>query len=86
LKLLDKSSLCIAKPIIRNSNNKNNGQHKSDWTHLISSVALATLKTNKFNKPSALPVTSDLLLHKNYLDTQMTALLQQLGSASDMDL
>lgn len=31
--------------------------HASDWTHLISSIALATLKTNKFNKPAALPVT-----------------------------
>lgn len=53
--------------------------HASDWTHLISSIALATLKTNKFNKPAALPVTSDLLILKNYLDEQMVSLTQQLS-------
>ena len=32
----------------------------NEWTDSVSSVALASLKTNKFNKPTLLPVTSDL--------------------------
>lgn len=57
--------------------------HTTDWTYLISSIALATLKSNKFNKPMALPVTSDLATLKNYLDGQMVDLTKQLLETKD---
>ena len=41
--------------------------HSSEWTDKVSSIALATLKTNNFNKPEMLPVTEDLVLLKNFL-------------------
>lgn len=50
----------------------------SEWNHLVSSVALATLRTNKFNKPTALPVTSDLVLLKNHLDSEISSLTAQM--------
>lgn len=40
--------------------------HSLDWTQMISAVALATLRSNK---PMTLPVTSDLVLLKTYLDS-----------------
>jgi hypothetical protein len=46
----------------------------NEWNDYISSVALASIKTNKFNKPDVLPLTSDLLTLKNYVDGQMTTL------------
>lgn len=39
----------------------------SEWTDRISSVALTTLKTNKFNKNECLPLTEDLVLLKKFL-------------------
>ena len=41
--------------------------HSSEWTDKVSSIALATLKTNNFNKPEMLPITADLVLLKNFL-------------------
>ena len=38
-----------------------------EWTDRMSSVALASLKTNKFNKEEALPLTEDLVLLKTFL-------------------
>lgn len=38
--------------------------HCSDWAPSVSSVALATLQTNKYYKPLALPITNDLVLKK----------------------
>ena len=46
----------------------------SEWCDEISTVALATIKTNKFNKPEIIPVTSDLVKLKEYLDSQMVKL------------
>ena len=40
--------------------------HSSEWTDKVSSIALATLKTNNFNKSEMLPVTADLILLKNF--------------------
>ena len=60
--------------------------HASDWTHSISSLALATLKTKKFNKPAALPVTSDLLVLKKYLDEQMVGLTKELSENANSAL
>jgi hypothetical protein len=52
--------------------------HLAEWTDKISSIALATLKTNKFNQPTMLPVTSDLLKLRNYLELEMSDLVQTL--------
>ena len=41
--------------------------HSSEWTNKVSSIALATLKTNNFNKPEMLPLTADLVLLKKFL-------------------
>ena len=41
--------------------------HCSDWAPAVSSVALATLQTNKYYKPLALPITNDLVLKKKLL-------------------
>ena len=41
--------------------------HSSEWKDKVSSIALATLKTNNFNKPEMLPLTDDLFLLKNFL-------------------
>jgi len=41
--------------------------HSSEWTDKVSSIAMATLKTNNFNKPEMLPITADLVLLKNVL-------------------
>ena len=41
--------------------------HYSEWTDKVSSIALATLKTNNFNKVEMLPLTDDLFLLKNFL-------------------
>ena len=41
--------------------------HSSEWTDKVSSIALATLKTNNFNKPEMLPLTADLVLLKKFL-------------------
>ena len=46
----------------------------NEWCDQISTIALATLKANKFNKPEILPVTSDLLKLKKYLSLQILEL------------
>lgn len=38
-----------------------------EWADKIGSIALATLQTNKHNKPQLLPLTEDLLLLKDFL-------------------
>ncbi|KAL3870844.1 hypothetical protein ACJMK2_038881 [Sinanodonta woodiana] len=45
---------------------------------IVSSTALATLKTNKFNKKDILPLTSDLVILKLYLDKQMEYLIKTM--------
>lgn len=57
--------------------------HSSDWAPAVSSVALATLQTNKFNKPLALPITSDLVLLKNHLDEQIREMTVDLEKQRD---
>ncbi|CAC5416324.1 unnamed protein product [Mytilus coruscus] len=53
---------------------------------MISAVALATLRTNKFNKPMALPVTSDLFLLKTYLDSIIEEVSQSGQKLKQQDL
>ena len=60
--------------------------HISEWTCTLSSVALATLRLNKFNKPTALPLTSDLILLKEYLDKKMEEYTAVLSSKADDDV
>ena len=53
--------------------------HSSEWTDKVSSIALATLKTNNFNKPEMLPVTADLVLLKNFLMQTMEDQKKQIS-------
>ena len=56
---------------------------ENEWCDKVSSVALATLKTNKFNKPFLLPLTEDLQKLKEYIDTGMSDLTAQLNHQPD---
>ena len=47
---------------------------QSDWTDRISSLALASLKQAKYNKPEFLPVTEDLVSLGKYLRESMSQL------------
>jgi hypothetical protein len=51
---------------------------EGDWQDSVSSIALASLNSNKFNKPQLLPVTEDLKRLKNYLDEEMKKLIAQI--------
>ena len=50
----------------------------SEWTDRISSIALATLQTNKFNKQTELPLPQDLVLLKTYLVDNLTQLNKEI--------
>ena len=52
--------------------------YEEEWEDEISSTALATLKTNHFNKNELLPLTSDVVLLKTYLEDQMSELTEKL--------
>ena len=43
----------------------------SEWSVIISSASLRSLADNKFNKEDLLPLTSDLLLLKQYCENRM---------------
>ena len=51
---------------------------ESDWTDNVSSIALASLRTNKFNKPPMLPVTEDLIKIRDYQQDRISYLVQKL--------
>ena len=57
--------------------------HDSDWKDMISCRAHISLKLGKFDKHVPLPVTSDLVKLKEYLDNQMTLLMSALSHKSD---
>ncbi|KAL3870155.1 hypothetical protein ACJMK2_038238, partial [Sinanodonta woodiana] len=50
----------------------------AEWADKFSSIALTTLKTNKFNKNDLLPLTSDLVKLKVYLDNQMKTFITEI--------
>lgn len=52
--------------------------HSSEWNEKISSVALASMKTNKFNKPEVLPLTEDIMLLRDFLDKNIPLLMTTL--------
>ena len=52
--------------------------HRREWTDLVSSAALASLKANKFNKGDVLPLTDDLIKLKNHLSSKMATLSQNI--------
>lgn len=54
--------------------------HSAEWTDKIASIALATLKTNKFQKPDILPITEDLVKFREFLLSKMESLIPQLES------
>ena len=49
-----------------------------EWADRISSVALTSLRTQKFNKPSLLPVTSDLVMLKDYQQREIPKKVKEL--------
>lgn len=51
---------------------------KADWTDVMSCPALATFKTNTYNKPDELPSTEDLIKLKNYTEKRLIDLGKQL--------
>ncbi|WAR24751.1 hypothetical protein MAR_038420, partial [Mya arenaria] len=55
--------------------------YRREWNDKISSVALSTLKTNKFNKGQVIPLTDDLVKLKNHLSSRMSALAEKLQSS-----
>ena len=52
---------------------------KQEWTDKVSSVSLASLATNKFEKPQLLPCTEDLTKLADYVDNEIKALTTLLG-------
>lgn len=57
---------------------------KYEWTDKVSSVALATLATNKFNKPQLLPCTEDLTKLTAYVDQEISRLSTLLDHDDSM--
>jgi len=57
--------------------------HDSDWKDMISCRAYISLKIGKIDKPVPLPVTSDLVKLKEYLDNQMESLVSELSHESN---
>ncbi|WAR04475.1 hypothetical protein MAR_019844 [Mya arenaria] len=55
--------------------------YRKEWTDLISSVALASLKTNKFNKGDAMPLTDDLIKLRNHLSSKMATLTEKMNDS-----
>ena len=54
-----------------------------NWKHSVSSHALRTLYTKKFNKPSMLPLADDLKKFQNYLLRRAEECIEQLDRAVD---
>lgn len=52
--------------------------YRREWNDLVSSVALATLKTNKFNKGQVIPLTDDLVKLEDHLSSRMSILTTQV--------
>ena len=52
--------------------------HEAEWTETVSSIALATLRTNKFNKNELIPLTSDVVRMKNFLEEAIPNLTKSL--------
>ena len=52
--------------------------HQTEWTDRVSSIALATLKRNKFEKPQVLPLTDDLVKFRTYLNESIEKLSKEL--------
>jgi predicted transcriptional regulator len=57
--------------------------HKQDWINYVSSASLATFKLRKYNTPDELPLTSDLVKLKDYLDLCMKALTAKISDSPD---
>ena len=49
-----------------------------EWNDRISAIALASIKLAKYKKPNLLPVTSDLVMLRKYLDVKIGELCEQL--------
>ena len=51
---------------------------KAEWADRVSTIAVTTLSTNKFNKPSFLPLTKDLVTLRQYLDNKAKKYCEEL--------
>ena len=60
--------------------------HTSEWTDKVSSIALASLRTSKFNAPTILPVTEDLVKLKAYLDDRISVLSAKIDEVRKSSL
>ncbi|XP_060081304.1 uncharacterized protein LOC132560656 [Ylistrum balloti] len=54
--------------------------YSMDWNTEVSSTALKSLETKKWNKPSLLPLTNDVVKFQKYLDQQIDANIKLLES------
>lgn len=52
----------------------------SEWQHRVSSIALRTMKDDKRNKPDLIPLTSDLMKMKNYLQESIQQSFEKLNA------
>lgn len=57
-----------------------------EWADSISSIAQATLKTNKFNKPELLPVTQDLVKLRDFQQQRIGELLPEVRANATQKL
>ena len=57
------------------------GLHNPDYSDMISSPALSTLKCRKHNKPLELPLTEDLIKLKQYLERKLVDLTSKLRTS-----
>ena len=57
--------------------------YQQEWTDKISSVALASLAVNRFQKPQLLPCTEDLTKLTIYVDEEITRLTPLCQNTSD---
>ena len=57
--------------------------HESDFTDLISTVALKTLSDKKYNRPEVLPLTEDLVKLKIYEEKLLRELTSELQTKQD---
>ena len=55
-----------------------------EWNNKVSSGALQTLKERRFDKVEVLPLTSDLLILKNFVNKELVCAKQNLAEISTM--
>ena len=59
--------------------------YEREWSANISTQALKTMDTNKFNKITLLPITSDVVKVKNFIQSKMPDVRKRLESNPNID-